>query len=63
MNRTAKSNAKKSPDKDFNAFKEFWDRETEAHILGKWMDFVGLQSFEGNLINAYYSFITFRAVF
>ena len=29
MNRTGKSNAKKGPDRDYNAFKDFIDRETE----------------------------------
>ena len=47
MNRTGKSNAKKGPDKDYNAFKEFMDRETEAHILARWMIFVGMTSLEG----------------
>ena len=47
MNRTGKSNAKKGPDKDYNAFKESTDRETEAHILARWMIFVGMTSLEG----------------
>ena len=28
MNRTGKSNAKKGPEKDYNAFRDFTDRET-----------------------------------
>ena len=47
MNRTGKSNAKKGPDKDYNAFKDFMDRETEAHILTGWMKFVGMNDMKG----------------
>lgn len=47
MNRTGKSNAKKGPDKDYNSFKEFMDRETEAHILVRWMKFTGMTSLQG----------------
>lgn len=48
MNRNGKTNARKGPDKDYNAYKEFFDRETEAHVLAKWMDFAGMQNFEGS---------------
>lgn len=48
MNRNGKINAKKGPDKDYNAYKEFFDRETEAHVLAKWMDFAGMKNFEGS---------------
>ena len=44
MNRTGKTNAKKGPDIDYNAFKDFFDRETEAHIISWWMDFVGMET-------------------
>ena len=43
MNRTGKSNAKKGPEKDYNAY-----RETEAHIIARWMKFVGMTSMEGD---------------
>lgn len=33
MNRTGKITAKKGPYDQYNAFKEFFDRETEAHII------------------------------
>ena len=33
MNRTGKTNAKKGPKVDFNAYKDFHDREIEAHII------------------------------
>ena len=44
MNRTAKTNAKKGPDKDYNAFQEFTIRETEAHVLARWLNFTGMDS-------------------
>ena len=47
MNRTGKSNTKKGPEKDYNAFRDFTDRETEAHIIARWMKFVGMTSMEG----------------
>jgi hypothetical protein len=50
MNRTGKTNAKKGPDVDYNAFKDFFDRETEAHIISWWMDFVGMETTESKLI-------------
>ncbi|KAJ7331118.1 Serine palmitoyltransferase 2 [Desmophyllum pertusum] len=49
MNRTGKSNAKKGPDVDYNAFRDFTDRETEAHIITRWMVFVGMTDMEGDL--------------
>lgn len=47
MNRTGKSNAKKGPEDDYNAFKDFIDRETEAHIISKWMLFAGMSDMKG----------------
>ena len=47
MNRTGKSNAKKGPDEDYNAFRDFTDRESEAHIITRWMAFVGMTDMEG----------------
>ena len=47
MNRTAKSNAKKGPEEDYNAFKDFVDRETEAHIISRWMVFAGMTDMKG----------------
>lgn len=37
MNRTGKFTAKKDPYDEYNAFKEFFDRETEAHIIAAWL--------------------------
>jgi hypothetical protein len=36
MNTTGKTNAKKGPDIDYNAFKDFFVRETEAHVISWW---------------------------
>jgi len=47
MNRTGCSNAKKGPSKDYNAFKDFHDSETTAHILAAWIDFTGMAGLEG----------------
>lgn len=49
MNRTGKSNAKRGPEEDYNAFKDFIDCETEAHIITKWMLFSGMTDMEGIL--------------
>ena len=48
MNRTGKSNAKKGPEKDYNAYRDFTDRETEAHIIARWLKFVGMTNMEGD---------------
>ena len=47
MNKTAKTNAKKGPDKDYNAYKDFFTRETEGHIITKWMLFAGIDDLKG----------------
>ncbi|XP_015763665.1 PREDICTED: uncharacterized protein LOC107342677 [Acropora digitifera] len=43
MNRTGKFSAKKGPYNEYNAFKEFFDRETDAHIIATWLSFAGIQ--------------------
>ena len=50
VNRTGKTNEKKGPDIDYNAFKDFLDRETKAHLISWWMDFVGMETTESKLI-------------
>ena len=47
MNRCGKTNARKGPEKDYNSYTEFFERETEAHILAKWMRFTGMDNIEG----------------
>ena len=47
MNWTAKSNAKKGPEEDYNAYKDFIDHETEAHIISRWMVFAGMTDRKG----------------
>ena len=46
-NRTAKSNAKKGPEEDYNASKDFIDRETEAHSVSRWIVFPGMTDRKG----------------
>ena len=46
---TGKTTAKKGPYDQYNAFKEFFDRETEAHIITAWMAFVGLDKMDGKM--------------
>ena len=53
MNRNGKTNAKKGPDKDYNSYKEFFDRETEAHLIARWMKFAGMQTYEGDNNNCH----------
>ena len=47
MNRSSCSNTKKGPTKDYNAFKDFHESETSAHILAAWMHFSGIHKIEG----------------
>ena len=35
VNRSGKTNARKGPEKDYNSYTEFFERETEAHFLAK----------------------------
>ena len=46
MNRTGKSNAKKGPDEDYNAYSDFIQHESEAHIIAKWIAFAGMKDIE-----------------
>ena len=48
MNRTGKTNAKKGPKVDLNAYKDFHDREIEAHIIASFMEFAGMKSVQGD---------------
>lgn len=48
MNRTGKTNAKKGPKVDFNAYKDFHNREIEAHIIASFMEFAGMKSVQGD---------------
>ena len=47
LNRCGKTNARKGLEKDYNSYTEFFERETEAHILAKWMRFTGMENIEG----------------
>ena len=46
MNRTGKTNARKGAE-DYNAYRDFHDREVEAHILAAFMTFAGMHTFYG----------------
>ena len=59
MNRTGKTNAKKGPKTDYNAYKDFHDREIDAHILASFMKFAGMKSISGKLFNV---FALFRGI-
>jgi hypothetical protein len=51
INRSGKTNAGKGA-KDYNAYKDFHDREIEAHILASFMTFAGMNDFSGIIIYA-----------
>ena len=59
MNRTGKTNGKKGPKTDYNAYKDFHDREIDAHILASFMKFAGMKSISGKLFNV---FALFRGI-
>ena len=35
---------------DYNAYKDFHDREFEAHVLASFMTFVGMETIKGNFL-------------
>ena len=51
MNRTGKTNAKQGPMADYNAYKDFHDREFEAHVLASFMTFSVVKTMGGNLLH------------
>ena len=51
MNRTGKTNAKKGPKVDYNAYKDFHNREIDAHIVASFMKFAGMTSISGKWLN------------
>ncbi len=50
MNRTGKTNAKKGPKTDYNAYTDFHDREIDAHIVASFMKFARMKSISGKLL-------------
>ena len=46
VNRTGKTNAKKGVD-DYNAYREFHDREVEGHLIAAFVVFCGMENMEG----------------
>lgn len=51
MHRTGKMNAKRGPEKDLNAYREFHDRELQSHILASFMVFAGMKKQTGKQIS------------
>ena len=49
MNRPGKTNAKRGPNKDYNAYRDFHERELEGHIVAAFMEYAGMKSVEGYL--------------
>jgi len=47
MNRSGKTNTRKSPEKDYSSYKDFFDRETGAHIVAAWMQISGMTKIHG----------------
>ncbi|PFX23522.1 hypothetical protein AWC38_SpisGene11929 [Stylophora pistillata] len=52
MNRSGKTNARKGPEKDYNSYKDFFDRQTEAHIVAAWMQFSGMAQIHDKLLKS-----------
>lgn len=50
MNRTGKKNGTKGVHNFYNEYKEFSDRETEAHICAAFMQMSGMTTVNGRLI-------------
>ena len=47
MNRSRKTNARKGPENDYNSYKDFFDRATDAPIVAAWMEFTGMTQLHG----------------
>jgi len=50
VNRTSKTNAAKGVSNHYNEYKEFHQREVEAHICASFMEMSGMKTFTGNCI-------------
>lgn len=48
MNRTGKTTASKGVEKKFNEYKEFHEREIEAHVCAAFMEMSGMTTMDGN---------------
>ena len=47
MNRTFKTNAAKGVNNHYNEYKEFHQREIEAHVCASFMEMSGMKTFDG----------------
>jgi hypothetical protein len=54
MNRTMKTNAAKGVQNNYNEYKEFHQREVEAHICAAFMEMNGMISMGGNTSHYFY---------
>lgn len=53
INRTNKTNACAGPHKKYNEYKEFHQREVEAHICASFMEMPGMKDPSGKLLTVY----------
>ena len=51
INRTGKTNARKGIQSNYNDYKDFHEREMEAHICGAFMDMLSMGTLEGMIIH------------
>ena len=49
MNRTGKYNTAKGVENHYNEYKDFHDREIEAHICASFMEMSGMKSLDGTV--------------
>ena len=50
MNRTGKTNAARGLHNNYNEYKDFSDRETEAHVCAAFMEMSGMATVDGKLL-------------
>lgn len=50
INRTSKTNAAKGVSNHYNEYKEFHQREVEAHICASFMEMSGMEKIDGKSI-------------
>lgn len=58
MNRTGKTNASKGVHNYYNEYKEFSDRETEAHICAAFMQMSGMATMNGMSVDIFIRSVT-----
>lgn len=58
MNRTGKYNAAKGVHSHYNEYKDFHEREVEAHICVSLMQMLGMKNMDGNYIHSVLQYMT-----